>query len=91
MATTTRTATRTSRTATVTGEKRLGSPPPARERHPDSLREDVTLLELVDAVSSVTDNEQEVVATVVHMLERGTVKLQGAFRGQPIRWTTTQR
>jgi hypothetical protein len=51
----------------------------------------VTLLELVTAVSSVTDDENEVVATVAHMVQTGSVTLQGNFRGEPIRWATPRR
>ncbi|MCL4685111.1 hypothetical protein KJ059_10210 [Myxococcota bacterium] len=50
--------------------------------HPDSL--DVTLWELVWAVSQVADNEREVIATVAHMLESGSVNLIGNFRNCPI-------
>ena len=46
--------------------------------------EPVTLLELVDAVCDVTDDEREVVATVLHMLRSGAVKLCGNFRGHKI-------
>ena len=45
----------------------------------------VTLLELVEAVSDVTDNEREVVATVMHMLETGRVRLSVSFSGFPVR------
>ena len=45
---------------------------------------DVTLLELVGAISEVTENDQEVVATVVQMLRSGTVRLRGNFRGTPV-------
>jgi len=48
------------------------------------LDQHVTLLELVEAVSSVTDDDDEVVATVSHMLRSGTVTLSGNFRGQTI-------
>lgn len=41
----------------------------------------VTLLELVQAVAEVTDNEREIVAAVRHMLQTGSVKLRGNFRG----------
>jgi hypothetical protein len=44
----------------------------------------VTLLELVEAVSDVTDNDAEVVATVIHMLENGRVCLDGNFRNAPV-------
>jgi hypothetical protein len=45
---------------------------------------EVTLLELVKAVSDVSDSELEVVATVVHMLRSGSVRLRGNFKGQII-------
>ena len=44
----------------------------------------LTLLELVEAVGAVTDNDLEVVATVIHMLEKGRVRLSGSFRETPI-------
>lgn len=40
-----------------------------------------TLLELVRAISEITSNDREVVATVQHMLETGRVRLTGNFRG----------
>ena len=43
----------------------------------------VTLLELVDAICDVTDDDQEVVATVVSLLRSGRVELCGSFRGHP--------
>jgi hypothetical protein len=46
--------------------------------------EGVTLLELIEAVSEVSDNEQEVVATVRYMLSSGRVKLAGNFRDVPV-------
>ena len=45
--------------------------------------EQVTLLELVRAVSEVTDDEREVVATVRAMLLSGRVRLCGNFRNTP--------
>ena len=44
----------------------------------------LTLLELVKAVADVTDDEQEIIATVFHMLQTGSVKLVGNFRDEPI-------
>ena len=44
----------------------------------------VTLLELVRAVSEVTDDEREVVATVVSLLRSRKVRLCGNFRGHPV-------
>jgi hypothetical protein len=43
----------------------------------------VTLLELVEAVSSESRSDREVIATVLHMLRRGSVVLRGSFRGLP--------
>ncbi len=40
----------------------------------------VTLLELIAAIGDVTDDEQEILATVHYMLESGTVRLCGNFR-----------
>jgi hypothetical protein len=55
---------------------------PVRTLHADTL--EVTLWELVWAVSQVADNEREVIATVAHMLESGSVKLIGNFRDCPL-------
>lgn len=43
-----------------------------------------TLLELVQAIGEVTEDDREVVATVIHLLESGQVRLCGNFRDQPI-------
>ncbi len=51
-----------------------------RARKPQEL----TLLELVEAVGDITRDEAEIVATVVHMLSHGMVKLCGNFRREPI-------
>jgi hypothetical protein len=40
-----------------------------------------TLLELVRVLSEITDDEHEVVATVIHMLCSGSVRLIGNFKG----------
>lgn len=42
-----------------------------------------TLLALVEAVTEVSDNEEEVVATVRHMLRSGRIRLCGNFRDEP--------
>ena len=44
----------------------------------------VTLLELVEAVGEYAHSEAEVVATVLHMLRSGRVKLRGCFRDEAI-------
>ena len=43
-----------------------------------------TLLELVQSVGEVTSSDQEVVATVIHMLRSGRVRLCGSFCNEPI-------
>ncbi len=43
-----------------------------------------TLLELVTAVTDEADNEDEVIATVVHLVNSGAVRLCGNFRGARI-------
>ena len=45
---------------------------------------DVTLLELVNAICETTEDDQEVIATVLSMLRSGRVRLCGNFRGAPI-------
>ncbi len=41
----------------------------------------VTLLDLVDAVSEHARSEAEVIATVIYMVNRGRVRLCGTFKG----------
>jgi hypothetical protein len=41
----------------------------------------VTLSELVNAVSDCAQSENEVVATVIHMINSGQVQLRGSFSG----------
>ena len=43
-----------------------------------------TLLELVQVLNEISDDEREVVATVLWMLESGRVRLCGNFRSAPI-------
>ena len=47
---------------------------------------EVTLWELMWAVTEVADDEREVVATVAHMLASGSVRLVGNFRDRRIRF-----
>lgn len=42
---------------------------------------ETTLLELVRVVSELTDDDREVVATVMEMLRSGRVRLCGTLRG----------
>jgi len=43
-----------------------------------------TLLELVQSVSSVAESDEEIVATVVHLINSGRVRLCGNFAGAKI-------
>ena len=52
----------------------------ATAREPLSL----TLLELVEAVNDVASNEDDVVATVRHLLRTGRIRLCGNFRGATV-------
>jgi hypothetical protein len=46
-----------------------------------------TLLELVRVLSEITEDENEVVATVIHMICSGSVRLLGNFRdSRPEDW-----
>jgi len=49
---------------------------------------EVTLWELLWAVSEVADDEREVVATVAHMLSSGSVRLVGDHRDRRIRFAS---
>lgn len=49
---------------------------------------EVTLWELVWAVSEVADDEREVVATVAHMLTSGSVRVVGDHRDRHIRFAS---
>jgi hypothetical protein len=53
------------------------APTAPNEPHP------CTLLELVRVLSEITDDEHEVVATAIHMICSGSVRLIGNFRDFP--------
>jgi hypothetical protein len=58
------------------------------------MKAQTTLLELVTAVNDVAESEDEVIATVVHLVNSGAVRLCGSFRGARIdltNSTTTHR
>jgi len=48
------------------------------------MRRDVTMLELVTAVTEHTRTEGEAIATIVHMVNSGAVRLCGIFSGARI-------
>lgn len=54
---------------------------------PQPTREIMTLLDLVAAVAAVADTEDEVIATVRHLINSGRVRLVGHFRGADVRIT----
>lgn len=45
-----------------------------------------TLLRLVQAVQDCTDDDEEVVAVITHLVETGRVRLGGIFAGSRIRF-----
>jgi hypothetical protein len=47
-------------------------------------RTDTTLLELIQAIAEETNDDREIVATVLHLLRSGRVRLAGSFRGRRI-------
>lgn len=51
---------------------------------PDEAPRDTTLLEVVRVLGEITDDEREIVATVLWMLESGSIRLTGNFRDAPI-------
>ena len=51
---------------------------------PEEAPRTTTLLEVVRVLSEITDDEREVVATVLWMLQSGSIKLGGNFRDTPI-------
>lgn len=44
-----------------------------------------TLLDLVAAVAEVSTSEAEIVATVVHLINSGRIRLVGCFQGADVR------
>ena len=57
----------------------------ATESAAEQQTRELTLLELVTAVAEHAANDQEVIATVAHLLNTGRVKLVGNFRGKDVR------
>lgn len=58
----------------------LAQSPETRTRVHSSGYEEPTLLSLIEAVSEVTDDDQEVIATVAHMIGSGRVRFHGHFQ-----------
>jgi hypothetical protein len=57
---------------------------PHQSRAGSDMGRRLTLLELIRAISEVTVDEEEIVATAVHMLRSGSVRLCGNFRDESI-------
>ena len=53
-------------------------------QHEQSKAQELTMLELVEAVSEVTDDEGEIIAAVAHLLSSGRVRLTGNFHDEPV-------
>ncbi len=62
----------------------MGAAAPIRKFFDGKETADVTLLELVRAVGEVTEDDREVVATVLQLLRSGRARLCGNLRGTPI-------
>jgi hypothetical protein len=45
---------------------------------------ETTLLELVEVIAEETNDDREIVATVLHLLRSGRVRLIGSFRGRRV-------
>lgn len=54
------------------------------DTRPNLEPQSITLLELIEAVSEVSESDQEVVATVSYMLESGRIRLAGGYDEQVI-------
>jgi hypothetical protein len=54
------------------------------ETNPSDEPQPMTLLDLIEAVSDVSETEQETLATVMYMLNSGRVRLSGSFRDTPV-------
>ncbi len=61
----------------------MGAAAPIRKLWEGTETVEVTLLELVRAVGEVTEDDREVVATVLQMLRSGRARLTGNFRDTP--------
>jgi hypothetical protein len=55
-----------------------------QEMHETDAVVETTLLELVTTLGELTEDDREVVTTVVELLRSGRVRLIGNFRGQRI-------
>ena len=49
--------------------------PAGQESIPMATRNDLTLLDVIQAVSEVAENDREIIATMVHLIDSGQVRL----------------
>lgn len=59
-------------------------PDRVRSREIAPERVETTLLALVQTIAEVTEDEAEIVATVLHLLRSGRVRLCGTLRDEPL-------
>jgi hypothetical protein len=52
--------------------------------HPETHPETLTLLDLVSAIADEAETDEEVVATIQHLIETGKVTLVGNFRSNDV-------
>ena len=69
---------------TQTGLFNPGSPESIQEPGHSSPTEQPTLLSLIEAINEVTDDDQEVIATVAHLLSSGRVRFRGHFQDEGV-------
>ncbi len=69
---------------TQTGLFNPGSPEPRPECGHPGHTEEPTLLSLIEAINEVTDDDQEIIATVAHLLSSGRVRFRGHFQDESV-------
>ena len=69
---------------TQTGLFNPGSAESIQEPGHPSPTEQPTLLSLIEAINEVTDDDQEVIAAVAHLLSSGRVRLRGHFQDEGV-------
>lgn len=67
-----------------------GSPESIPECGQPSHTEEPTLLSLIEAINEVTDDDQEVIATVAHLLSSGRVRFRGHFQDESVPVTVSR-
>jgi hypothetical protein len=60
----------------MTDMQRYSQQPTGQEIIPMATSHDLTLLDVIQAVSEVAENDREVIATLVHLISSGQVRLR---------------